>query len=285
MQLYPAYHDNTQKTIVGGVIVPANEGGAADLKAELDTLFNHQNTGPFFCRQLIQRLVTSNPSPGYVYRVAQVFANDGTGTRGNLAAVVKAILLDSGGALARPARQRRLRQAEGAAPAPDRALPRVSTPPTDRRFRFALFNPDQSLGPGGPATRRPSSISSCRILSARAPSPPSRPGRAGVPDHHRLHGDQRDNTYYNSIYTSTTPSASTLVLDLSSLTSAASNATRAAQHAQPAVLRRQHDRGHPGPAEHPHRPGGAAHGADAPSDRARFALELVVTAPDGAVQQ
>ncbi len=94
MMLYPAFHDNSQKTIVSGVVVPANQGGAADLKAELDALFQHQNTGPFFCRQLIQRLVTSNPSPGYIYRVAQTFADDGTGTRGNLAAVVKAILLD-----------------------------------------------------------------------------------------------------------------------------------------------------------------------------------------------
>ena len=94
MMLYPNYHDNTQKTIINNIVLPANEGGAADLKAELDALFNHPNTGPFICAQLIQRLVTSNPSPGYVYRVAQVFDNDGTGTRGNLAAVVKAILLD-----------------------------------------------------------------------------------------------------------------------------------------------------------------------------------------------
>src|SRR5208283_5198545 len=78
MILFPAYHDNTQKTVVGGVVIPANEGGAADLKLELDALFNHQNTAPFICRELIQRLVTSNPSPGYIYRVAQVFANDGT---------------------------------------------------------------------------------------------------------------------------------------------------------------------------------------------------------------
>jgi uncharacterized protein (DUF1800 family) len=94
MMLYPAYHDNTQKTIVNNIVLPAGEGGAADLKAELDALFNHPNTGPFICAQLIQRLVTSNPSPGYVYRVAQVFDNDGTGTRGNMAAVIKAILLD-----------------------------------------------------------------------------------------------------------------------------------------------------------------------------------------------
>jgi hypothetical protein len=65
-----------------------------DLKDTLDTLFEHPNTGPFISRQLIQRLVTSNPSPGYVYRVARVFADNGAGERGDLGAVVKAILLD-----------------------------------------------------------------------------------------------------------------------------------------------------------------------------------------------
>jgi uncharacterized protein (DUF1800 family) len=94
MQAYDSYHDTTAKTIVGGVVIAAGGTTTGDLKIELDTLFNHSNTGPFFCRQLIQRLVTSNPSPDYVYRVAQVFDDDGTGTRGNLAAVVKAILTD-----------------------------------------------------------------------------------------------------------------------------------------------------------------------------------------------
>ncbi len=75
-------------------LIPANQTGPQDLKVLLDTLFNHPNTGPFLCRQLIQRLVTSNPSSGYVYRVAQKFANDGTGVRGNLGAVVRAILTD-----------------------------------------------------------------------------------------------------------------------------------------------------------------------------------------------
>ena len=60
----------------------------------LDTLFNHPNTGPFVSRELIQRLVTSNPSPGYIYRVAQVFADNGRGVRGDLGAVVRAILTD-----------------------------------------------------------------------------------------------------------------------------------------------------------------------------------------------
>ena len=94
MRLYPAFHDDTAKTIVDGRVIPANQGGAADLRMALDALFQHSNTGPFFARQMIQRLVTSNPSPAYVYRVAQVFANNGSGVRGDLGAVVRAILLD-----------------------------------------------------------------------------------------------------------------------------------------------------------------------------------------------
>jgi uncharacterized protein (DUF1800 family) len=94
MILYPAFHEDGAKTIVQGVQLPANQGGLKDLKDVLDTLFNHPNTGPFISRQLIQRLVTSNPSPGYVYRVAKVFADNGSGLRGDLGAVVRAILLD-----------------------------------------------------------------------------------------------------------------------------------------------------------------------------------------------
>ena len=64
------------------------------MKTTLDTVFNHPNVGPFICRQLIQRLVTSNPSPGYLYRVTSVFNNNGQGVRGDLRAVVRAILMD-----------------------------------------------------------------------------------------------------------------------------------------------------------------------------------------------
>jgi uncharacterized protein (DUF1800 family) len=94
-----ANHSNTAKTLLNGFTLAANAShttatATAELDAALDNLFNHPNVGPFVCRQLIQRLVTSNPSPGYVYRTAQVFANDGTGARGNMQAVVKAILTD-----------------------------------------------------------------------------------------------------------------------------------------------------------------------------------------------
>jgi uncharacterized protein (DUF1800 family) len=94
MMLWPAFHDDTDKTIVTGKVIPPGQGGVLDLEATLDTLVNHPNTGPFISRELIQRLVTSNPSPGYVYRVAQVFANNGAGVRGDLGAVVRAILTD-----------------------------------------------------------------------------------------------------------------------------------------------------------------------------------------------
>ncbi|WP_431289131.1 DUF1800 domain-containing protein [Roseateles chitinivorans] len=76
-------------------VVPATADGAAAMKVALDTLSAHPNVGPFIGRQLIQRLVASNPSPAYVQRVAAVFDNNGKGVRGDMRAVIKAILLDS----------------------------------------------------------------------------------------------------------------------------------------------------------------------------------------------
>jgi uncharacterized protein (DUF1800 family) len=78
-----------------GVTIPANTPAAAALKTALDTLFNHQNTAPFFCKQMIQRLVTSNPSAAYVQRVVAKFNNNGAGVRGDLAQVFAAILMDN----------------------------------------------------------------------------------------------------------------------------------------------------------------------------------------------
>ena len=78
-----------------GTTIPANTDGTTALKTALDALFNHANVGPFFGRQMIQRLVTSNPSAAYVDRVARVFNNNGSGVRGDLRAVFKAILLDT----------------------------------------------------------------------------------------------------------------------------------------------------------------------------------------------
>ncbi|MFN2621951.1 MAG: DUF1800 family protein [Chthoniobacterales bacterium] len=87
-------HQTDAKNILNGVVIPANQTAAQDLKTTLDTIFNHPNVGPFICRQLIQRLVTSNPSPGYVYRIVAVFNDNGQGVRGDLKAVVRAILMD-----------------------------------------------------------------------------------------------------------------------------------------------------------------------------------------------
>lgn len=78
-----------------GANIPAGATPAAALKTALDTLFNHANTAPFVCKQLIQRLVTSNPSSAYVKRVASVFVNNGAGVRGDLAAVYTAVLRDA----------------------------------------------------------------------------------------------------------------------------------------------------------------------------------------------
>lgn len=97
MSLYPEHHDTGEKHLLDGHVLPAGRGGRADLRDALDILFHHPNTGPFISRLLIQRLVKSNPSRGYVYRVAQVFADNGSGVRGDLGAVVKAILLDPEG--------------------------------------------------------------------------------------------------------------------------------------------------------------------------------------------
>lgn len=94
MQAYPSFHDSGAKTILDGTVLPAGLSPAQDLDAALDTLFNHPNVGPFIGRQLIQRLVTSNPSPAYVQRVALAFNDNGHGVRGDLYAVARAILLD-----------------------------------------------------------------------------------------------------------------------------------------------------------------------------------------------
>jgi uncharacterized protein (DUF1800 family) len=86
-------HSNLAVSFLG-TNIPANTAGPEALRIALDTLFNHANTGPFFARQMIQRLVTSNPSAAYVGRVAAAFANNGAGVRGDLKAVWTAILTD-----------------------------------------------------------------------------------------------------------------------------------------------------------------------------------------------
>ncbi len=101
MQPIEAYHDNTTNkqllnytnVVLANGVLP-HSSAQSELTSALDNIFHHPNVGPFVATRLIQRLVTSNPTPAYVKRVALVFNNDGTGVRGNLKAVVAAILLD-----------------------------------------------------------------------------------------------------------------------------------------------------------------------------------------------
>ena len=89
----PGRYETAAKSFLGSTIAVNTPAGQA-LQMALDTIFGHANVGPFVSKQLIQRLVSSNPSPAYVSRAATVFNNDGTGSKGNLKAVIKAILLD-----------------------------------------------------------------------------------------------------------------------------------------------------------------------------------------------
>ncbi len=106
MRLYDEFHDMTRKVLLNGVVIEAHpefdpetmkDTGAtalADLNVAIDMLFNHPSCPPFICKQLIQKLVTSNPSKEYVERVASKFVNNGAGVRGDIKAVIRAILLD-----------------------------------------------------------------------------------------------------------------------------------------------------------------------------------------------
>ena len=87
-------HDTNPKTLLGGVVVPGGQTTVTDTNAALDNIFNQPNVAPFVSRRLIQHLVTSNPTPGYIQRVATVFNNNGSGVRGDMKAVIAAILLD-----------------------------------------------------------------------------------------------------------------------------------------------------------------------------------------------
>lgn len=88
-------HDTNAKKLLDGVVLPTQQTAKKDIDDAIDNVFSHPNVGPFICKQLIQHLVTSNPSPEYVDRIANVFNNNGRGVRGDMKAVIKAILLDS----------------------------------------------------------------------------------------------------------------------------------------------------------------------------------------------
>jgi uncharacterized protein (DUF1800 family) len=137
MESWPEHHSPGAKRLLDGKLTRAGQSPEADLEAALDAIFEHPNVGPFLCRQLIQRLVTSNPSPAYVYRCARAFANNGKRLRGDLGAVVRAILLDweaRSPQLRERAGYGRLREPMVRFVALLRAL--GARPPADGRFRY-----------------------------------------------------------------------------------------------------------------------------------------------------
>jgi len=94
MVMYPEYHETGTKELLNGFVIPANQDPMLDINMTIDHLFNHENVGPFIGKQLIKRFTKSNPSPAYVERVATVFNDNGSGVRGDLKAVLTAILMD-----------------------------------------------------------------------------------------------------------------------------------------------------------------------------------------------
>lgn len=93
MAMYDEFHEPGEKRLLNGQVVPSGQSGMQDIDAAIDNLFNHQNVGPFIAIRLIQQLVKSNPSPAYISRVSAAF-NNTKGVRGDMKAVIKAILLD-----------------------------------------------------------------------------------------------------------------------------------------------------------------------------------------------
>lgn len=94
MKMYEEWHQYGPKTLLNEYVIPEGQSGMNDIQQAIHQLVQHPNVGPFIGKQLIQRLVTSNPSPEYIARISAVFADNGQGVRGDLGAVVKAILLD-----------------------------------------------------------------------------------------------------------------------------------------------------------------------------------------------
>ncbi|MGI9294979.1 MAG: DUF1800 family protein, partial [Pseudomonadales bacterium] len=95
MQMFDAQHEAGEKRLLKGATVPVGQTGLQDFDDAIDNLFNHPNVGPFIGKQLTQRLVTSNPSPAYIERVARAFNANAEGVRGDMQTVIRAVLTDS----------------------------------------------------------------------------------------------------------------------------------------------------------------------------------------------
>lgn len=154
-------HDSGEKRLLNGTVLPAGQSARQDLEAALRNLFEHPNLGPFLAFRLIQQFVSSNPSPGYVERVAAVFSNNGEGVRGDLGATIRAVLLDPEAAAASPSGGR-LREPVHYSLALLRALGAQATPSNGLNEQglemgqwvfyppsvFSYFSPDYRLASG-----------------------------------------------------------------------------------------------------------------------------------------
>jgi len=94
MIMYDNMHEQGEKSLLRGQVVPDGQSGLEDIEDAIDNLYNHPNVAPFIAFRIIQRLIKSNPSPEYIARVSAVFNDNGNGQRGDLSAMIKAILLD-----------------------------------------------------------------------------------------------------------------------------------------------------------------------------------------------
>ncbi|MFT4768732.1 MAG: hypothetical protein ACI8RN_001870, partial [Glaciecola sp.] len=94
MHMFNEFHEQGEKILLNGQTIPGGQDGLSDINAAMDNLFLHPNIAPFLGKQLIQRLVTSNPSPDYIARVSAAFEDNGSGERGDMRSILRAVLLD-----------------------------------------------------------------------------------------------------------------------------------------------------------------------------------------------
>jgi len=94
MAMYQEWHESGEKHLLNNFTVPAGQSGLEDVEMAINNLFTHENVAPFIARRLIQSMIKSNPTPAYIARVSASFNDNGQGERGDMKAVIKAILLD-----------------------------------------------------------------------------------------------------------------------------------------------------------------------------------------------
>ena len=273
-----SHHDENAKTLLNGAVLPANGTADGDLSAALDNIFNHPNVGPFISRELIQRLVTSNPSPGYIYRAASVFANDGSGVRGNLAAVTTAILTDF---------EARDPSAATASSFGKQREPIVRVANVMRAFHasspagiFPIYNTDEPLGQ---TVMRSPSVFNFFSPNYTAPEKLAKHGVVG-PEFQitsETTAISSANYLYNLVYTGLGNGSNKVSLDLSAVQALAGDPTQITNYLNTLLMaggmsQDMQDTLNSTIASVP---------SNSPAERARTAVQVVVTSPEFVVQK